>query len=144
VVVPRSLWERGNALDATTFNVAMVAGPALAGLLFAGVGALGSLLVLGGIWLAAGLLVTGVRDIAMFSLRQRAIDPAWLGRAMSISMSLNMLGFPLGSALAGPAIHVSLFGAMVLGASLVLLSALVSPLLLPRRPVPGSSAQPSL
>jgi MFS family permease len=144
VVVPRSLWERGNALDATTFNVAMVAGPALAGLLFAGVGALGSLLVLGGIWLAAGLLVTGLRDIAMFSLRQRAIDPAWLGRAMSISMSLNMLGFPLGSALAGPAIHVSLFGAMVLGASLVLLSALVSPLLLPRRPVPGSSAQPSL
>jgi MFS family permease len=282
VVVPRSLWERGNALDATTFNVAMVAGPALAGLLFASVGALGTLVVLGAIWLAAGLLVTGVRDpavpagagsgsvlrdalaglryvlrnpvlrglavimpltnagdgifqlalpvlfrsfpyggsavvgalwsifgvtsvagallggrmatqgrepriilvtlllgaagyyvvaaagvagvalvlaalglaitgifvgvhdIAMFSLRQRAIDPAWLGRAMSISMSLNALGFPLGSALAGPAIHVSLSGAMVLGASLVLLAALLSPLLLPGQPAPGCSAQPSL
>jgi hypothetical protein len=85
-----------------------------------------------------------VHDIAMFSLRQRAIDPAWLGRAMSISMSLNALGFPLGSALAGPAIHVSLSGAMVLGASLVLLAALLSPLLLPGQPAPGCSAQPSL
>jgi MFS family permease len=282
VVVPRSLWERGNALDATTWNVAMVAGPAFAGLLFAGVGALGSLVVLGGIWLAAGLLVSGVKDlavpaaagsggilrealdglryvlrnpvlrglalimpltnagdgifqlalpvlfrsypyggsavvgglwsvfgvaslagallggrmatqgwepriitvtllvaaagyylvaaaspagavlvlaalglaitgvfvglhdIAMFSLRQRAIDRAWFGRAMSISMSLNVLGLPLGTALAGPAIHVSLTGAMFLGASLVLLAALLSPFLLPRRPAPDSSAQPSL
>jgi predicted MFS family arabinose efflux permease len=282
LVVPSSLWERGNALDATTFNVAMIAGPALAGLLFASIGGLGTLAVLGGIWLAAAMLLTGVKDvgppaegardsvlrealqglrytlrnpilrglavimpltnagdgifqlalpvlfrsspfggsavvgalwsmlgvaavvgavlggrmgtqgrerriilvtlllgaagyyvvaagslagpalvpaalglsitglfvgvhdIAMFSLRQRAIDAAWMGRAMSISMSLNALGFPLGSALAGPAIRVSVIGSMVLGASLVLFAALLSPLLLRRRAAPASSAQPSL
>ncbi|MDQ6880258.1 MAG: MFS transporter [Candidatus Dormibacteraeota bacterium] len=281
MVVPRSLWERGNALDATTSNVALIAGPALAGMLFASVGGLGTMVVLGGIWLAAGLLVISVRDaavpaeggrgsvllealeglrytvrnpvlrglavimpltnagdgifqlalpvlfrsspyggsavvgalwsvfgmaavvgallggrmatqgrerriilvtlllgatgyyvvaaaplaglalllaalglsltgvvvglhdIAMFSFRQRAIDPAWLSRAMSISMSVNALGFPLGTALAGPVVHLSLTAAMLLGASLVLLAALLSPLLLPGPAVPHSSAQPS-
>jgi MFS family permease len=268
LVVPSRLWERGNALDATTFNATMIAGPALAGLLFATVGGLATLTVIGGVCLAAALLVSRVRDaelvrrphrnvlsetlgglryalgnpalrglavimplsslgfgilqvalpvlfrsfpyggsavagalwsvfglaatvgaivagrmatkgrerrilfvtlllgaagycvvaaaplapvplllavvgmavtggfvgpqdIAMFSLRQRSIEAAWLGRAMSVSMSVGALGLPVGAALGGLLIQVSLFGSMALGAVLAVVTALLTPLLLP-------------
>jgi MFS family permease len=268
LVVPSPMWERGNALDATTANVATIAGPALAGVLFASTGALATLLVIGAVWLAAGLLVAGLRDmpvgpapargivrealeglryvarnrvlrglavlmplanaaegilqvalpvlfrsfpyggsavvgavwsvfgltamvgalaggrmatrgrerriilwtlvlvaaaygvvaaaplvalplvavaagmafagvfvglhdIAMFSLRQRAIASAWLGRAMSVSMSVNAVGLPVGTALAGPLIQVSLVGAMAAAAGVLALAAALCPLLLP-------------
>jgi MFS family permease len=269
LVVPGALWERANALDAGTFNVAMIAGPALAGLLFAAFGGVGALLALAGVWLAAALLVSAVKDvrssapaagnvlreaveglryflrnpvlsglavlmvltnagdgifqvalpvlfrsspyggsavvgalwsafglaavvgavlmgrvdtearerriiclallgggltsclvalsplaaqpllpaavglsiggvfagahdIAMFSLRQRSIDPALVGRAMAVSMSFNAIGFPLGSALAGPAIELSLAGAMLLAAGLIGAAGLLAVVLLPR------------
>jgi MFS family permease len=272
LVVPSPMWERGNALDATTANVATIAGPALAGVLFATVGPLATLLAIGAVWLGAGLLVAGLRDvpvgrapasgvfretleglryvarnrvllalavlmplanaaegilqvalpvlfrsfpfggsavvgalwsvlglaaivgalaggrmatrgrerriifwtlllvaaaycvvaaaplvalpllvaaagmavagvfvglhdIAMFSLRQRAIEPAWLGRAMSVSMSVNAVGLPVGTALAGPLIQVSIVGAMAAAAGVVALAAALCPLLLP----PGSA-----
>ncbi len=44
----------------------------------------------------------GPIDIGMFSMRQRRTDPAWYGRAFAVSMSLNYVGSPLGSAAAGP------------------------------------------
>jgi hypothetical protein len=40
-------------------------------------------------------------DIAMFTLRQRRTDPAWMGRAFTVSMNLNFSGFPIGAALTG-------------------------------------------
>ena len=276
LVVPSRLWERGNALDATTFNATMIAGPALGGLLFATAGGLATLTVIGGVCLAAALLVSRIRDadlaarphrnvlsetlgglryafgnpalrglalimplsslgfgilqvalpvlfrtfpyggsavagglwsvfglaatvgaivagrmategrerrilfvtlllgaagycvvaaaplasvplllavvgmavtggfvgpqdIAMFSLRQRSIEAAWLGRALSVSMSISALGLPLGAALGGLVIQVSLFGSMALGAGLAVVTALLTPLLLP----PGrTAAQP--
>ena len=46
----------------------------------------------------------GLIDIGMFSMRQRRTDPAWFGRAFAISMSLNWMGSPIGSAVAGPLI----------------------------------------
>ena len=268
LVVPSPMWERGNALDATTANVATIAGPAVAGVLFAAAGPLATLLSIGAVWLAAGLLVAGLRDmpvgrapakgvfretldglryvarnrvllalavlmplanaaegilqvalpvlfrsfpcggsavvgalwsvfglaaivgalaggrmatqgrerriifwtlllvaaaycvvaaaplvalpllvaaagmalggvfvglhdIAMFSLRQRAIEPAWLSRAMSVSMSVNAVGLPVGTALAGPLIQASLVGAMATAAGVVALAAALCPLLLP-------------
>ena len=45
--------------------------------------------------MAIGGLVNGPLDIAMFTLRQRATDPAWMGRAFTVSMNLNFSGFPL-------------------------------------------------
>src|SRR5207245_4849885 len=53
-------------------------------------------------------LATGPFAIGLFPLRQRRPDPAWFGRAFAVSMSLNSLGNPIGSALAGPLIAVSL------------------------------------
>ena len=50
----------------------------------------------------------GPYDIGMFSLRQRVIAPAWMGRAFAVSMSLNYVGAPIGSVLAGPIVERSL------------------------------------
>jgi MFS family permease len=51
--------------------------------------------------MAAAGLINGPLDIALFTLRQRRTDPAWMGRAFTISMNLNFSGFPIGAALAG-------------------------------------------
>ncbi len=68
--------------------------------------------------LAIGLMLAGVMsgpiDVAMLTLRQRRTDPQQLGRVMSISMSLNLAGFPLGSAIAGMVITSSLSATFVL------------------------------
>lgn len=68
--------------------------------------------------LAVGLMLVGVMsgpiDVAMLTLRQRRTNPQQLGRVMSISMSLNGAGFPLGSAIAGMVITESLPAIFVL------------------------------
>jgi MFS family permease len=46
-------------------------------------------------------LLNGPLDIALFTLRQRRTDPAWMGRAFTVSMNLNFSGFPIGAAVAG-------------------------------------------
>lgn len=88
------------------------------------------LLVVGAALTLAGA-AEGPFDVAMFSLRQRATDPAWFGRAMSISMSVNALGVPIGSVLAGVAVGTSLTGTLVAAAILTLACAALCPLLVP-------------
>ena len=55
--------------------------------------------------LVLGLMLVGAMagpiDVGVLTLRQRRTEPAELGRVLSVSMSLNMAGMPLGSALAG-------------------------------------------
>jgi MFS family permease len=46
-------------------------------------------------------LLNGPLDVSLFTVRQRRTDPAWMGRAFAVSMSLNFAGFPIGSALGG-------------------------------------------
>lgn len=75
----------------------------------------------------------GPFDVAMFTLRQRRTDPAWFGRAFAISMSVNWLGTPIGSAAAGPVIAWSLDAALWAAAAVALLSAFVPLLTVPRR-----------
>ena len=60
----------------------------------------GSLLPIA-ISMAIGGLANGPMDIAMFTLRQRRTDPAWMGRAFTVSMNLNFSGFPIGAAITG-------------------------------------------
>jgi MFS family permease len=45
--------------------------------------------------------LNGPLDVALFTLRQRRVPVAWTGRAFAVSMSINYLGIPLGSAVAG-------------------------------------------
>ncbi|MBJ7596060.1 MAG: hypothetical protein JF886_14610, partial [Candidatus Dormibacteraeota bacterium] len=70
---------------------------------------------------AAGMAVFGIAngpfDIGLFSLRQRATAPAWMGRAFAVSMSLNFVGLPVGSALAGPIVDHSAGAAFALALS---------------------------
>ncbi|RMI14815.1 MFS transporter [Sinorhizobium meliloti] len=62
--------------------------------------------------LILGLMLAGMMsgpiDVALLTLRQRRTDAQLLGRVMSMSISLNMAGFPLGSAIAGTLISESL------------------------------------
>ena len=45
--------------------------------------------------------VNGPMDVAMFTVRQRRTDPAWMGRAFAVSMSFNFAGYPIGAAIGG-------------------------------------------
>ncbi len=72
--------------------------------------------------LVLGMILTGVSsapiDLGLFALRQRRTDPAWFGRVIAISMSLNFIGYPIGSALAGPIVDRSVMLALLFGALL--------------------------
>jgi predicted MFS family arabinose efflux permease len=57
-------------------------------------------------------IANGPFDIGLFTLRQRRTDPAWFGRAFAVSMALNYVGTPIGSAIAGPLIGWSLDAAL--------------------------------
>src|SRR5208282_2987024 len=86
--------------------------------------------------LAVGLmliaLAAGPVDVGLLTLRQRRTDPAELGRVLSVSMSLNLAGIPVGSALAGMLIPWSLPGTFAIAAlASVLAGAAVA--LVPRR-----------
>ncbi|MBP2238990.1 putative MFS family arabinose efflux permease [Sinorhizobium kostiense] len=67
--------------------------------------------------LAIGLMLAGAMSgpitVALLTLRQRRTDPQQLGRVMSISIGLNIAGFPLGSAIAGTAVTQSLLATFV-------------------------------
>jgi MFS family permease len=78
-------------------------------------------------------LATGPFDIGLFTLRQRRTDSAWFGRAFAVSMSLNSLGNPIGSALAGPLIAWSLNAALWAAAVACLIAAAFPLLLIPAR-----------
>ena len=64
----------------------------------------------------------GPLNITMFSVRQRVTEPAWYGRAFAISMSLNGVGSPIGSAIVGALIGHSFVLAFLLASSVVLIS----------------------
>ncbi|MGO9657160.1 MAG: MFS transporter [Acidimicrobiales bacterium] len=62
-------------------------------------------------------IANGPLSVAMFSLRQRATDPQWFGRAFAVSMNLNFVGNPIGAAIAGALLTRSLALTMLVAAS---------------------------
>jgi len=84
--------------------------------------------------LLIGALV-GPMDVAMFTLRQRRTDPAWMGRAFAVSMSFNFAGFPVGSAIAGFIADVSITAAIAVAVGATLVAAILARLLIPERDV---------
>jgi MFS family permease len=76
-------------------------------------------------------LVNGPLDIAMFTLRQRRTDPAWMGRAFTVSMNLNFSGFPIGAAVAGVLVTVSVEAAIVFGVVANAVAAVLGYILIP-------------
>jgi MFS family permease len=91
--------------------------------------------------LIVGVLV-GPMDIALFTVRQRRTDPAWMGRAFSVSMAFNYLGVPIGAALAGILADSSIETAIVLlGIGGATASFVAAALLVPREEAARSSAE---
>src|SRR5215469_187463 len=71
-------------------------------------------------------------DLGLFALRQRRTDPAWFGRVIAVSMSLNYAGSPVGSALAGPLLAHSLALALLLAAAASALGIVMPFIVIPR------------
>jgi len=92
----------------------------------------------------AALVIVGMAngpfDVVLFTLRQRRTEPAWFGRAFAISMSVNWIGSPIGSALAGPVIAWSLDAALWAAVAIALFSALFPIVAVPARD--ETAAQP--
>jgi MFS family permease len=99
------------------------------------------LLIDDGLWpvvvsMAVMGFVIGPLDVAMFSLRQRTTDPAWMGRAFAISMSFNFAGYPVGAAIFGALAGYSIELSIVLGVLAIVASAVLARVLIP---APGPS-----
>lgn len=86
--------------------------------------------------LVLGLMLVGAAagaiDVGLLTLRQRRTDPAELGRVVSISMSLNFAGGPVGSAVAGVLVTWSLSGTFIVAAWAAVLAAAAT-MLIPAR-----------
>ena len=76
-------------------------------------------------------VLNGPLDVAMFTIRQRRTDPAWMGRAFALSMSFNFLGFPIGTGLGGIVASQSIDGAVLIEICACLLAAVAAQLLIP-------------
>ena len=83
--------------------------------------------------MVAGGLLNGPLDIGMFTVRQRRTDPAWMGRAFAVSMSLNFAGFPIGASISGTVAAVSIDAAVVIGIVASFIGAGLAFLLVPAR-----------
>ena len=88
--------------------------------------------------MAVSGLANGPLDIALFTLRQRRTDPAWMGRAFTVSMNLNFSGFPIGAAIAGVLVTYSIEGAIVFGVVANLAGAVLGYALIPRADDPDT------
>jgi MFS family permease len=82
--------------------------------------------------LAINGFLNGPIDIGLFTVRQRRTDPSWMGRAFAVSMALNFLGFPIGSAISGALIETSFEATIVLGVAACAAASLAAWTMLPR------------
>lgn len=84
-----------------------------------------------GIGLALVGFLAGPVDVGVLTLRQRRTEPAWLGRVMAVSISLNLSGQPIGSALGGVLVTWSVPAAFAVAALACVMAAAAS-LLVPK------------
>lgn len=104
-----------------------------------------ALLLVTGLWpiiLAMVLMgiVNGPMDVAMFTLRQRRTEAAWMGRAFAISMAFNFAGWPIGAAIAGWLASFSIEAAVVVGVAAAAIGTVLAWALVPRsEPLPGAT-----
>jgi MFS family permease len=77
-------------------------------------------------------LLSGPIDVALLTLRQRRTEPGLLGRVLAVSMSINMAGLPIGTALGGMLAAWWLPAAFLAAALASLVGALATMRLIPR------------
>ena len=87
--------------------------------------------------LVTGVMLAGFAegpvDVGLLTLRQQRTEPRRLGRVLSISISLNVSGFPIGAALAGWLASTSLPLAYAGAALASALGALAAHVLIPKK-----------
>jgi predicted MFS family arabinose efflux permease len=83
-------------------------------------------------------VATGPFDVVLFTIRQRRTDAAWLGRAFAVSMALNFVGFPIGSAIAGAVVPLSIELAFGLAVAATVAGAVLAYTGIPARDEPAS------
>jgi MFS family permease len=76
-------------------------------------------------------ITSGPFDIVLFTIRQRRTDPAWLGRAFAVSMALNFAGFPIGSAIGGAVVPISIAAALAAAVVFQILGAVFTMVAIP-------------
>lgn len=86
----------------------------------------------------------GPGDVALFSLRQRAVDPAWYGRAIAVSMTLNSSGGALGGGLGGVLAQASPEMAIAVAALVSVVGAGVALTIPQSRPTPPAGPRSAL
>jgi MFS family permease len=95
--------------------------------------------------LALSLALTGFLngplDIALFTVRMRRTDPAWMGRAFAVSMAFNFSGYPIGAALTGAFAGTSLEAAIAVGVGACLAAAAIAAAQIPRDDPEATRAQ---
>ena len=74
----------------------------------------------------------------MFTLRQRQTDPAWMGRAFAVSMSINFMGYPVGAAIGGLLVVIGTDVALAVAVVFTVLAGVSASFLLPR-PAPRAA-----
>ena len=77
-------------------------------------------------------LANGPLDVALFTIRQRRTDPAWMGRAFAVSMAFNFIGYPFGALIAGALATDSLPATLVLSVISCLVAGVLAFRLIPR------------
>ncbi|MDX3662784.1 MFS transporter [Streptomyces sp. ID05-26A] len=77
-------------------------------------------------------LVGGGLNVGLLSLRQRRTEPQWLGRVMTVSISVNLIGFPIGTALGGVLAGQSVAVAFWVAAVCAAIGAVMAAVLIPR------------
>jgi len=82
-------------------------------------------------------VATGPFDVVLFTIRQRRTDVAWLGRAFAVSMALNFAGFPIGSAIAGAVLPVSIELGFALAVAATVAGAVLAYIGIPERDAPA-------
>jgi MFS family permease len=85
-------------------------------------------------------LVNGPMDVAMFTVRQRRTDPAWMGRAFAVSMSFNFAGYPIGAALTGVLAAHSIELAVSVGVVACIVAGVIAQRMIPAH-APDASAE---
>ena len=85
-------------------------------------------------------LVQGPLDIALFTVRQRRTDVAWMGRAFAVSMAFNFLGYPTGAAIAGVLAATSIEASIIVGVAAAVLAAGLAATMIPKQDEAAASA----
>ncbi|WP_434452691.1 MFS transporter [Lentzea sp. E54] len=79
-------------------------------------------------------LASGLVNVGLLTLRQRRTDPDKLGRVLAVSISLNVLGMPIGSAVGGFVVERSSALAFAVAGAAAVVGAVAAWVMVPKEP----------